>query len=143
MENRTLIKEMSRYQLEDVEQRKKLQFSDIRRISKYIDTSIFHPTKCSIWRGYVTNINNQNKGTYVNFYFRKKKEALHRLLYVNFVGELHSNEYLKFTCENKGKCCNIHHLTKFKYNQESKNDQVQQSQLSSSSSDLSFTVVFS
>ena len=31
-------------------------------------------------------------------------------------------EYLKFSCENKGKCCNIYHLNKFKYNIKNKND---------------------
>ena len=55
-------------------------------------------------------------GTYVNFYFRKKKVALHRLLYINFIGHLDDDEYLKFNCENKGKCCNVHHMNKFKYN---------------------------
>jgi hypothetical protein len=60
-------------------------------------------------------MNNLNKGRYVNFYFRRKKVALHRLLYVNFIGNLNDDEYLKFSCDNKGICCNIHHLKKFKY----------------------------
>ena len=39
--------------------------------------------------------------------------ALHRLLYANFVGNINDNEYLKFSCDNRGKCCNINHLVKY------------------------------
>jgi len=87
----------------------------MKRICKYIDTSIFDKEMCCIWSGYITNMNNSNKGTYVNFYFRNKKVALHRLLYSNFVAPLDSSEYLKFNCENKGICCNINHYEKYKY----------------------------
>jgi len=41
--------------------------------------------------------------------------ALHRLLYINYVGELDDDEYIKYVCMNKGRCCNIHHIKKFKY----------------------------
>lgn len=110
-----LFKEFMIKQLKTIPPDKKLQYSDIKRICKYISSSIFDYSSCCLWNGYITNINNSNKGTYINFYFKKKKVALHRLLYSNFVGELTVNEYLKFNCENKGKCCNIHHLKKFKY----------------------------
>jgi hypothetical protein len=60
-------------------------------------------------------MNNTNKGTYVNFYFKNKKVALHRLLYSNFVAPLDTSEYLKFNCENKGICCNVNHYEKYKY----------------------------
>ena len=33
-------------------------------------------------------------------------------LYVNFVGPLLENESIKFTCRNRGHCCNINHLIK-------------------------------
>ena len=85
-------------------------------ISHKINKSIFDENVCSIWTVYITNTNNTSKGMYVNFYFRKKKVALHRLLYCNFVGDLGDDEYLKYNCVNKGKCCNIHHMNKFKYN---------------------------
>ena len=45
-------------------------------------------------------------------HFNKKKHALHRLLYLNYIGEVKPNEYLKYKCENKGKCCNINHIYK-------------------------------
>jgi len=115
IDNNELFKELIEKQLKNIDNDKKLQYNDIKRICKYINSSIFDPNKCCIWYGYITNVNNSNKGTYINFYFRKKKAALHRLLYNNFIGELKSNEYLKFNCENKGKCCNIHHLKKYKY----------------------------
>ncbi len=116
LDNNEIFTELISKQLKEVDNTKKLQYSDLKRICKYIDISIFDENQCSIWSGYITNSNNSNKGTYINFYFRKKKAALHRLLYSNFVEELESDEYLKFNCENKGKCCNIAHLKKFKYN---------------------------
>jgi hypothetical protein len=110
-----LAKDILEEQLDDVSQDKKLMYKDIKRICKNIDRSIFDGNKCCMWLGHVTNLNNLNKGRYVNFYFRKRKVALHRLLYVNFVGDLTDDEYLKFNCDNKGICCNVKHLKKFKY----------------------------
>ena len=69
-----------------------------------------------MWSGYVTNDKNHTKGTYINFYFNKKKIALHRLLYLNYIGEISNKEYIRFTCDNKGKCCNINHMKKYSYN---------------------------
>jgi hypothetical protein len=110
-----IFKELIKKQLLDVPSQWKLNINDMKRICKYIDTSIFDNKNCCIWNGYITNMNNSNKGTYVNFYFRNKKVALHRLLYSNFVAPLDSSEYLKFNCDNKGICCNINHYEKYKY----------------------------
>lgn len=112
-----IFKELIQKQLRKIQPSKKLQYNDIKRISKYINNSIFDETNCCIWNGYVTNATKKNKGMYINFYFNSKKVALHRLLYVNFIDTLGEDEYLKFNCENKGKCCNIYHMKKFKYNQ--------------------------
>ena len=104
-----LLKELIVRQLKNVTYDKKLQYTDLKRICKYINSSIFDENKCCEWNGYITNANNLNKGTYVNFYFRKKKAALHRLLYCNFIGDLSDDEYLKknsfnvhFTFTSKG-----------------------------------------
>jgi len=110
-----IFKELINKQLRNIPLDKKLQYNDLRRICKYINSSLFDEHKCVLWSGYVTNENNSLKGTYINFYFRKKKSALHRLLYINFVDVLEEDEYIKFNCENKGKCCNIYHLKKYKY----------------------------
>lgn len=114
--NNQLLKELLQKQRKDVPDDKKLYLHDIKRICKNINNSIFSNDCCCIWNGYITNLNKANKGTYINFYFRQKKVALHRLLFLNYVDDLSSDEYLKFSCENKGICCNVNHLKKFKYN---------------------------
>ena len=122
MRNQDLFNELLQNQLKNVPLEKKLRYADIKRLCKYINTSIFDENVCSMWTGYITNANNITKGIYINFYFNGAKMALHRLLYVNFIGELSENEYLKFTCEHKGKCCNINHLKKFSYTKIKNND---------------------
>ncbi len=114
--NNLFLKELLTKQLKNVSSSKKLSYNDIKRISKFISLSIFDKDNCSLWTGYITNEKNQTKGTYINFYFNKKKIALHRLLYLNYIGEISNDEYIKFSCENKGKCCNINHMNKYSYN---------------------------
>lgn len=115
-----LLKELLSKQLKNVPKDKKLQYIDLKKICKHINSSMFDKNNCCIWSGYVTNTNNSNKGVYINFYFKKKKVALHRLIYINFIGQLSDEEYLRFTCVNKGKCCNVYHLKKFKYHKKIK-----------------------
>ena len=109
-----ILDELIKKQLKNVTTHK-LSYDDIKRLSKYIKSSIFDENNCSLWNGYVTNTDNETKGVYINFYYKGKKIALHRILYTNYIGQLTDNEYLKFSCENKGKCCNIMHIQKFKY----------------------------
>jgi len=108
--NNKIIVELFTNQLKIVND-KKLSYNDLKRISKYLSTSIFGE-KCSIWNGYITVIKNDNKNSYINFYYCGKKYSLHRLLYANYVGDLNNSEYIKFKCINKGKCCNINHFYK-------------------------------
>ena len=112
--NQILI-ELIKKQRPNVDEDKKLFLQDFQRICKNIDKSIFGD-KCCNWNGYITNLNVKNKGTYVNFYFKGKKVALHRILFINYVDNLNNNEYVKYSCKNKGICCNINHLKKFSYN---------------------------
>ena len=116
LENKKYLRELINKQIKNIKLSRRLLYKDLDRITKYIKSSIFDE-KCCLWQGYVTNSNKSNKGTYTNFFFRNKKVALHRLLYENFVGELGDAYYLKFSCpdENRGKCCNIHHMIKYKY----------------------------
>lgn len=125
-----IFKELIKKQLPDVPSIWKLNINDMKRICKYIDNSIFDKDSCCIWKGYITNINNSNKGTYINFYFRNKKVALHRLLYSNFVAPLDSSEYLKFNCDNKGICCNVNHYEKYKYSKNTNNNIIKKDQKS-------------
>ena len=100
------VEELMKKQLDNVPEEYKLSESDLKRILKYINTSLFDENECCLWKGYITN----NKGLYINFYFKKKKVALHRLLYLNFIGDLYDNNYLTYTCKNKGICCNLNHI---------------------------------
>jgi len=109
------LNELLNKQLKNVSQDKRLRYKDMSRISAHIDTSIFGD-ECALWTGYVTNEKNARKGMYINFFFNGKKMALHRLIYANFVGDIDDTEYLKFSCENRGKCCNVHHLVKYAKN---------------------------
>ncbi len=120
--NNNFLKEMLTKQIKTVNSSKKLSYNDIKRISKFLNISIFDEDQCSLWTGYITNEKNQSKGTYINFYFNKKKIALHRLLFLNYIGEISNEEYIKFSCENKGKCCNINHMKKYSYNKKTKED---------------------
>jgi hypothetical protein len=115
----TFLREMMNNQLSQINPGRRLSYRDFSRIAKYIENSIFDDDKCCEWNGYVTNSSNSQKGTYINFFFRNKKVALHRLLYENFIGPLSDKHYIKFSCEeceHKGKCCNVNHMVKYKYN---------------------------
>ena len=110
--NDIVLSELLSSQLKKVDNFKKLSYNDLVRISKHLKSTIFNSNDCVLWDGYITNLNNKSKGVYVNFYFKQKKFALHRLLYLNFIGNLSDDEYLKFSCPNKGVCCNINHFSK-------------------------------
>lgn len=65
-----ILEELMKKQINDVPLNYKLSYSDLKRLSKNLDTSIFGD-ECSIWKGFVNQKTNNKK--YVNFYFRKKK----------------------------------------------------------------------
>ncbi len=134
--NSFILVELIKNQLKNITSDKKLLYNDLKRISKYLNKSIFE-SDCSLWSGYVTVIKNDDKNSYINFYFNSKKYALHRLLFINYIGDLSDSEYIKFKCSNKGKCCNIHHFYKIAKNDnleepikkiESDNNSTQQTQ---------------
>lgn len=113
-----LVRELVSMQLQNVAPHRRLLHKDLRRIAKYINCSIASEDECCIWNGYVTNTK-KSRGSYINFYFRDKKVAFHRLIYENFKGPIDKNHYIKFTCEKDdtvGTCCNINHMIKYKYN---------------------------
>jgi hypothetical protein len=113
LSNNDILRELINNQLKTLPNDKKLLYNDLKRICKYIKTSIF-TEECALWYGYITIIKNDDKKSYINFYYAGKKYALHRLLYINFKGHLCDSEYIKFNCVNKGKCCNINHFYKIK-----------------------------
>lgn len=98
----------------DVRRDRRLCYDDIRRLCKYISSPIINTDECVLWKGYITNHSSRGKGKYVNFYYNGKKVVLHRLLYENYVGDVESDESVRFTCQHKGRCCNVKHLEKVK-----------------------------
>lgn len=110
-DNNKLLVELIQNQKKTVSNDKKLLYNDLKRISKYLTSSIFGE-ECSLWNGYITIIKNDEKNSYINFYYCGKKYSLYRLLYANYIGELSDSEYIKFKCPNKGRCCNINHFYK-------------------------------
>jgi hypothetical protein len=89
---------------------KKLSEKDLKRIYAKTGGITNDNNECILWNGYITH----NKIDYINFYFNGRKCALHRLLYINFKGHINDNDYLEYICNNKGKCCNINHISKKK-----------------------------
>tara|TARA_B100001989_G_scaffold248512_1_gene222232 strand:+ start:41 stop:520 length:480 start_codon:yes stop_codon:yes gene_type:complete len=128
LDRNVLLSELIDNQVKGIPVNKKLSYSDIKRITKYISKSIFDENNCCIWEGYITNSkpDKSYKGAYINFYFKKRKVALHRLLYSNFKESIDDTDYLKYTCENKGKCCNVNHMVKFIYNSAERNEIVKE-----------------
>ena len=53
---------------------KKLLYNDLRRISKYLSKSIFG-NECSLWGGYITTAKNDDKSSYINFYYNGKNKG--------------------------------------------------------------------
>lgn len=100
----SIYRELVERQLSDVDEEYVLRPKDLERISKNLNNSIFGE-ECAPWS---TNKNDK----YVNFYFRRKKIALHRILYINFVGPIDQTDYITFRCENKGLCCCLSCLQK-------------------------------
>jgi len=86
-----------------------LESSDLMRICKSIDKSIFNLDECVLWKKFLTK-SNGDKSCYINFYLKGKKLALHRILYINYIDDLDNTQYLKYTCTNPGQCCNINHF---------------------------------
>jgi hypothetical protein len=105
-----ILNELIDKQKKDVYFNKKLSYRDLNRIIKYIDISIFG-NECCIWNGYISSTQ-QEKNHYINFFFKNKKTNLQKLLYVNYVGKIDKRDYIKYSCKNGGKCCNINHFIK-------------------------------
>ena len=120
--NNQILHELIIKQRNNISQNMRFSFNDLKRISKYLNTSIFNTTECCIWNGYISTIKN-NKHNYINFFFNKKKFSLQRLLYINYVDNLYNNEYIKYNCNNKGSCCNINHIYKINDIQKSINNE--------------------
>lgn len=137
-----IFTELIHKQLRDVEESRRMTQSDLQRVAKHVEVGLFQKSGCCMWKGYVTNVNKRNKGTYINFYFRQKKVPLHRLLYQNFVGPLDFDDYIRFRCSNKGFCCNTLCLERRKYKNRDKAELSQHHFVSCLSSERNMHVFF-
>ena len=119
MNKEEIVNKLFNNQLKNIDHKYRLNTKDIIRLASYINSDPFSETDCCKWRGAISKSTHQSK--YINFWFNKKKQALHRILYLNYKGELLKNKYLKFTCLNpnmKGICCNINHIILINENEE-------------------------
>jgi hypothetical protein len=103
-----ILSQLLEYQRKDLRANFRLDYGDLKRLSRYIDTNFF-TDQCCYWKGFKTS---KNESNYITFYYKKKKVSLYRILYYNFVDELEKSEYIRCSCPNKGLCCNVQHLTK-------------------------------
>ena len=95
-------------QRENIELKSKLLLSDLKRLTNNLTKDIFCE-ECSLWEGPILVANNKE---YISFFINGKKISLNRILYKNYIGNLDDNEYLKYSCENKGRCCSLKHIYK-------------------------------
>jgi len=137
--NEQIINKLFNNQLKNIDQKYCLNAKDIIRLASYIKTDPFSETECCKWRGAISKSSHNSK--YINFWFNKKKQALHRILYLNYKGDLPKNKYLKFICTNqnmKGICCNINHIVTINDDLENENmPQLNMSQLNMSQLNMS------
>ena len=116
-----LLKELVEKQIKNIKGSRKLSFHDLEKIVVGIPISIFDEN-CCIWTKHIKK-NIKTKQEWINFYFNKEKTALHRLLYENYIGELTSEDHIKYKCGSHGGCCNVTHMIKYKYNYTNKTNE--------------------
>jgi len=106
-----ILQELLVFQRNNIEPTTNFEYLDLVRLSKYIPASPFYSNnKCCTWTSKKKNIRN-----YITFHYRNKKTTLSRLFYINYIGDLARNEYVSFSCNNRGHCLNINHIVKKTY----------------------------
>jgi hypothetical protein len=111
MNREEIVNKLFSNQIKDINPKYQLNAKDIVRLASYLNSDPFDQTECCKWKGAISKSSHQSK--YINFWFNKKKQALHRILYLNYISDLPKNKYLRFKCSNpnmRGVCCNINHL---------------------------------
>ena len=83
MNKEEIVNKLFKNQLKNVDHKYRLNTKDIIRLSSYINSDPFSETECCKWRGAISKSTHQSK--YINFWFNKKKQALHRILYLNYI----------------------------------------------------------
>jgi hypothetical protein len=110
-----ILSELVKNQLPNVPAHNRLKYTDMERIAKNVNSSVFNPAFCCIWCSYVSNKQRPSKGVCVHFFFNGRKVLLHRLLFANYVSaDFDTSYYLKKKCENR-ECINVSHYYCVKY----------------------------
>ena len=104
----SILEKLINNQKENIELKSKLVLSDLKRLTNHLQYDIFG-NECSLWNGPIIITNNKE---YISFFINGKKVSLNRILYKNFIDDLDENEYLKYSCSNKGRCCTLKHFYK-------------------------------
>jgi hypothetical protein len=94
--------------INNVPEQYKIDNHEVNRLTSHIEGDIFNSDECVLWNGYVTQ--SKSNSVHVNYIIRGKKTSLSRLLYMNYVGKLEPNNYIKYNCSNPGICCNLKHM---------------------------------
>lgn len=82
----------------------KLSFEDLKRIDRLTSGDITLSNECCLYNG------NTVGNKYCTFSFRGKKTSLIRTLYHNLVENIEPDMKPKWSCKNKGICCNLSHF---------------------------------
>lgn len=80
----------------------KMLFEDIQRIEKNIQKDIFLD-ECTLYKGEIKN-------GFASISYKGKKVSVQRLLYHNYIGMIKRNQFIRYSCENKGICCTLKHF---------------------------------
>jgi hypothetical protein len=119
MNNNIIYNEMIEKQLLNINDNK-LSSADIMRISNKLTESIFS-NNCVIYNG---TYYKKNNNYYIPFYYNYKKISLTRILFINYIESINSNVNIKYTCNNKGLCCCLNHMTLSKRNNNNDNHNI-------------------
>jgi len=103
-----ILEKLIQNQNDNIESSSKLLLSDLKRLTNNLSSDIFGDD-CCLWEGPILIANNKE---YISFFINGKKVSLNRILYKNYINNLDDREYLKYSCNNKGRCCSLKHFYK-------------------------------
>lgn len=95
---------LQRKEVPDIGLYGKLDFEDLKRIDRCISGDPLKSNKCCLY------LRKLVKNSYSTFSFRGKKTSILRILYHNYIDDIKPNSRIKYSCENKGLCCNLNHF---------------------------------
>lgn len=108
MDKEELLKTLIDKQRKNIPDEDRLEVKDIRRLVKFLQDTIFNEHGCTGWDGYYCKT--FKKCTGITFFFKKEKRMIHRLLYINYKGDIPNNCFIRFTCPTGPYCCNVNHM---------------------------------